>query len=353
MKKDTTKLTIGIDLGDKYSHICILNSDSTIHQQCAIRTIKSHFQSFFTPYSGATVALEAGTHSSWTSHMLDALGLTVYVAHPSKVRAIWKTDFKDDERDAIMLAQIAQFNPKMLHPITHRSHDTQMDLAVIKARDALIRTRTGLINHIRGTIKQFGLRIQSCSAPAFAKQFNLQIDEIPEMLIPAFLPLVKFIDELSEQIRSYDKQIARLCQTKYPETEALRQIKGVGPVTALAFVLFIESPERFPDHRRVGAFLGLVPRRDQSGSVDKQLRITKAGNPYLRRLLVGCVHYIMGPNGPESDLKIFGEKLCERGGKNAKKRAVVAVARKLSVLMLALWSTGEVYEPLRHHKKGA
>jgi len=167
------------------------------------------------------------------------------------------------------------------------------------------------------------------------------------------LPLIKQIDNLTLQIRVYDKQIERLCDAKYPETIAIRQINGVGSLIALAFVLILESPNRFPNRRSVGSFVGLVPRRDQSGASDKQLRITKCGNQYLRRLLVGCAQYILGPFAGESDLRNYGEKIYLKGGKNAKRRAVIAVARKLSVLMHALWSTGEEYEPLRHSKKAA
>ena len=213
--------------------------------------------------------------------------------------------------------------------------------------------RTVLINHIRGSIKRLGLRVQSCSTEAFPIRFIAIVDDLPEMLVPALMPLIKQIDDLTRQIRVYDKQIERLCDTKYPETDATRQIHGVGSLTALAFVLTLESPDRFPHRRSVGSFVGLVPRRDQSGSSDKQLKITKCGNHYLRRLLVGCAQYILGPFGGESDLRTYGERIALKGGKNAKRRAVVAVARKLSVLMHALWSTGEEYEPLRHSKKAA
>lgn len=158
---------------------------------------------------------------------------------------------------------------------------------------------------------------------------------------------------MTQQIKIYDKQIQRLCESKYPETISIQQIQGVAALTALAFVLTLESPDRFPNRRSVGSFLGLVPRRDQSGSTDKQLRITKRGNSFLRRLLVGSAQYILGPFGKESDLRSYGNRICQRGGKNAKRRAVIAVARKLSVLMHALWSTGEVYEPLRQSKKAA
>ncbi len=122
-------------------------------------------------------------------------------------------------------------------------------------------------------------------------------------------------------------------------------------MTALSFVLVLEDSGRIENSRSVGPFLGLTPKRDQSGQTDKQLRITKAGNAYLRRLLVQCAQYILGEFGPDCDLRRFGLKLAERGGKNAKRRAVVAVARKLAVVMHHLWKVGGDYDPLHQRNR--
>ena len=131
----------------------------------------------------------------------------------------------------------------------------------------------------------------------------------------------------------------------YPETLTLREITGVGPVTALAYVLTLEDPTRFNKSRDVGPYLGLTPKRDQSGKTDKALSISKAGNTYLRRLLVGSAHYILGPFGPDCDLRRYGTRIASRGGKAAKRKAVVAVARKLAVLMHQLWKNKATYDP--------
>ena len=128
----------------------------------------------------------------------------------------------------------------------------------------------------------------------------------------------------------------------------MRQVEGIGPLTALTFVLTLEDPYRFEKSRSVGAYLGLVPATDQSGDRDPQKRISKEGDEMLRKLLVGSAHYILGPFGSDSDLRRHGEKIASRGGKNAKKRAAVAVARKLSVLLHSLWVSGEVYDPLHN-----
>jgi transposase len=264
------------------------------------------------------------------------------VANARKLRAIYHNPRKGDRADAETLARLARLDPELLSPIHHRSPQAQADLALLHSRDALIRSRTSLINHVRGIVKSSGARLPSCTANCFASKVR---PAIPETLHPALLPVLDTIAALSQQIHDFDKMIEQLCLDKYPETKLLRKISGVGPITSLAYVLILEEPKRFAKSRDVGPAIGLVPRRDQSGDHDPQLRITKTGNSFLRRLLVSSAQYILGPFGPDCDLRRWGLKLAERGGKNAKKRAVVAVARKLSVLLHRLWKTGEIYDP--------
>jgi transposase len=162
------------------------------------------------------------------------------------------------------------------------------------------------------------------------------------------------IGSLTERIRQYERQLETISKEHYPhETDLLRQVEGVGTLTALCFVLTLEDPHRFEESRSVGAYLGLVPATGRSGNRDPQRRISKEGDEMLRRLLVGSAHYILGPFGSDSDLGRHGEKIASRGAKNAKKRAVVAVARKLCVLLHSLWVSGELYDPLynAHRRK--
>ena len=168
---------------------------------------------------------------------------------------------------------------------------------------------------------------------------------------PALVPILRMIEHHSGSIARYDRLIEEMGRKKYPETTTLRQVAGVGPITALCFVLTLDDPLRFKNSRAVGAFLGLRPKQDQSGERNPELRITKAGNRELRRLLVQGAQYILGPFGKDTDLRRFGESIAARGGKVAKRRALVAVARKLAVLLHRLWITGEVYEPLRNAKR--
>jgi transposase len=207
----------------------------------------------------------------------------------------------------------------------------------------LVDCRTQLVNHVRGAVKSFGARLPKCPARSFHKRAQ---EHVPEALSPALGPILEQIGSLTERIRDYDRKLETISKESYPETDLLRQVEGIGPLTALAFVLTLEDPYRFERSRSVGAYLGLVPARDQSGDRDPQKRISKEGDEMLRKLLVGSAHYILGPFGSDSDLRRHGQKIATRGGKNAKKRAAVAVARKLSVLLHRLWVTGELYDPL-------
>lgn len=335
-------MTIGMDLGDKKHSICVLDADGNVVKREEIANSKTALTKFFKEYAGALVVVECGTHSPWISRELESLGCEVLIGNARKLRAIWEADDKCDGRDAEMLARIARADRSLLYPILHRGPETQQDLAVLRARDLMVSTRTKLVNHVRGSVKGLGIRIVKCSSESFVKQAR---ETIPKGLMPALLPVLKQIEAMTMAIRKYDKQAARLVKQRHPDAARLSQVSGVGPVTSLAFVLTLEDAGRFKKSRTVGAYVGLTTRRDQSGETDKQLRITKAGNGFLRRLLVGCSQYILGVHAPDCELKRFGQKLAARGGKNAKRRAVVAVARKLAVLLHRLWVTGEEYDP--------
>ncbi len=342
--------TVGLDLGDRTSRYCILSQDGTLLEEGQVATTEVALRRHFSPMDRARVALEVGTHSPWVSRLVADCGHEVIVANPRQLRLIYENQRKSDRTDAEYLARLARVDPKLLAPITHRGEQAQADLALLRSRDMLVRARADLVNHVRGAVKSVGCRIPKCSTPAFARRAEAHV---PELLEATLRPVLSTITQLSEQIHQMDRQIEQVAQSSYPETEVLRQVPGVGGLTALCYVLTLEDPARFPTSRSVGAYVGLVPKRSSSGQRDPELGITRAGDEMLRRLLVQAAHYTLGPFGPDTDLRRFGEKLAARGGKNAKKRAIVAVARKLAVLLHSLWSTGEVYEPLRHHPQEA
>jgi transposase len=293
------------------------------------------------------VAIEAGTHSPWLSRVLSGCGHEVIVANPVKVALITKNMKKRDRVDAELLARLALFDRSLLFPIRHRGEQAQTDLQLIRTREIAVQLRTKAIGHVRGAVKSFGGRIPKCSTEAFVKTAK---EAIPETLRGTLAPMLGQIDQLTKTIAGYDREVEKLARERYPEVAGLTQIKGVGGLTGLAFVLVLEDASRFRSSRSVGAFLGLTSKQDQSGDEDPQRGITKAGDQLLRRLLTQSAHYILGHFGEDCDLRRHGEKIAARGGKRAKKRATTAVARKLSVLMHRLWVSGETYDPLRNSK---
>jgi transposase len=346
------KLTAGLDLGDRYSYLCLIDTVSgEVIEEGRLRSTPEALRRRFASEPSLRIAIETGTHSPWVSWLLEECGHEVLVANARKTRLIYANRRKTDEIDAESLARLARLDPKLLYPLRHRGEDSQAHLALIRSRQALIGCRTQLVNHVRGTVKSFGHRLPKCPARSF---HNRASEHIPEALRPALGPILEQIGSLTERIKDYDRKLQEICQEHYPQTDLLRQVEGIGPLTALTFVLTLEDPYRFERSRSVGAYLGLVPASDQSGDRDPQKRISKEGDQMLRKLLVGSAHYILGPFGSDSDLRRHGEKIASRGGKNSKKRAAVAVARKLAVLLHSLWVSGELYEPLRkaHHSGG-
>ncbi len=338
------KMVIGLDLGDKQNVAVVFESDGTEHPAVKINNTKAAMRDYFSEHEDAVVVMEAGTHSGWISRLLEGMGHDVWVGNPRRLRAIWDATDKSDDRDARVLGLMYRLEPRLLHRIFHRGEAAQCDLAMIKSRQMLVESRTKMINHVRCVVKGMGERLKACSAEGFHKRARL---EMPACLAEALFPVVDQIEQLTEGIKGLDKKTGYVADSRYPETKSLAQVGGVGTLTALAFVLTIEDAGRFKHSREVGPYLGLTPRRDQSGQTDKQLPITKQGNTYMRALLVGCAHYIMGPFGPDCDLRRHGQRIAASGGKNAKRRAVVAVARRLAVLLHRLWIDQSVYEPVR------
>lgn len=338
-------MVIGLDVSDQYTQVCVLDGAGEILEQGRLRTDPAAMRRRFSSMHRARIALEVGPQSSWLSRLLVELGHEVIVANPRKLRMIYQNDHKSDRADAWYLAKVARLEPQLLYPVQHRGARTQADLSLVRARAALVVARTHLICHVRSITKVFGARLRKTSTGRFS---SAAASAIPSELQPALGPLLDTIAHLTTQIRAYERRMNDLCRQRYPHTELLRQVVGVGPVTALTYVLTIEDPERFHKSRAVASYLGLTCRKSQSGDQDPELKITKAGDRALRFLLVQSAHYILGPFGPDTDLRRWGLALASRGRKSAKKRAVVAVARKLAVLLHRLWITGAVYEPLRN-----
>jgi transposase len=349
-KTSEQKLTVGLDLGDRSSWYCVLDESGAVVLEQRLSTAPKAISEVFGGMPRSRIALETGMHSPWVSRLLSKLGHEAIVAHARSVRLIGESRRKDDRLDAQTLARLARVDPQLLCPVKHRSAKAQADLTVIRARAGLVRARTALVNTARGLAKSYGERLRGCNV----RNMNPEKAEglSPELQV-ALEPLLAGIESLSEQIRESNERIERLAEESYPQVRLLKQVKGVGTLIALTFLLTLEDPHRFGKSRDVGCYLGLQPGRRNSGQSEPQMRISKEGDPYLRTLLVQGAQHILGPFGADCDLRRWGLKLAERGGRNGKKRAIVATARKLAVLLHHLWVSGEVYEPLHNSKRSA
>jgi transposase len=339
------QMTIGMDLGDKSSRYCVLDAAGEVMVEGACPTTKKGMTQLFGAMAHCRIAIEVGTHSPWVSRELKKYGHEVIVANARQVKLISQSSRKNDKLDAQMLARLARVDPKLLRPIRHRSEEAQKDLLTIRIRSAFVESRTSLVNAARGLAKASGERLGSCDADQMDTE---KVEELPADLGESLKPLVEAVESLTKKIKECDRKIEQIARDRYPETKLLRQVSGVGPLIALTFILTIEDKERFEKSRDVGCYVGLRPKQSESGERQPELRITKEGDVYLRKLLVQGAHCILARRAQDTDLKRWGEKLAGRGGKNARKRAIVAVARKLAVLLHHLWATGEVYEPLRN-----
>jgi transposase len=272
-------MTAGLDLGDRYSYLCLIDADNgEIVEEGRLRTNPEALRRRFASEPSLRIAIETGTHSPWVSRVLEECGHEVLVANARKLRLIYANKRKTDEVDAENLARLARLDPKLLYPVRHRGEGSQAHMALIRSRQALVGCRTQLVNHVRGTVKSFGGRLPKCPARSF---HNKAPEHIPEALMPALEPILEQIGSLTQRIRDYERQLEKVSEEHYPETGLLRQVEGVGPLTALTFVLTLEDPYRFEKSRSVGAYLGLVPASDRSGERDPQKRISKEGDEML------------------------------------------------------------------------
>jgi len=336
---------VGIDLGDAKSHICSLDPETgEILNESAIPTTREDLARVFAAMPRAVILMETGTHSNWVARLLTAQGHKVTVAHARRLRIVSENLRKSDRTDAQVLAMLAASPVNLVKAIVVRSAQTQELAAVVRARDLAVQTRSTLAVGAKGFVKAAGARLPG-SQPAALPQRAW--DHVPPELSSAVHPLLSLIAQMTETIRGYDREIERICGELRPETKRLTQVHGVGEVTALAYVLAVESASRFEHSRDVGAFFGLVPAKNQSGRSNPKLGISKNGDALVRRLLVQCAHQILRKASPDTALQRWGLAYIERHGKGSRKTAATAVARKLAVLLHALWTSGAKYEPLR------
>lgn len=336
--------TIGFDLGSRSSSYCILREDGEIDREGSIPMSRARVERFLIEQPASRVVVEACGVSRWTAEIAGRLGHEVVIANPRRLALVTQSYRKSDRNDAYKLADLGQVRPRLLSPVHSRGDRSYLGQMHQRVRSQLVQIRTGLVNLVRGCARTSGYPLPRCSTRAFPKRCA---EILPEELRTVLAPVLAELESVNEKIAECEKETERLGTEAFPDTQCLRQVAGVGPVLSLAFVCAVEDPARFEDSRSVGAYFGLAPRSRQSGTKSPQLRISKQGDPEVRRLLVSAATYILGPFGPDCDLRRYGERIRASGSQSAKAKARIAVARKLAVLLHRLWVTGEVYDPLR------
>lgn len=336
---------VGFDVSDRTISVCVLAAGSgDVLERRSVATEREAVTRFLSEWPRLRVVLETGTHAPWIARLVEKLGHEAVVADARRIKLITQSRRKTDRRDAELLARLGRSELDLLQPVRVRSEQSQQERALLRTRDAVVRMRSLAINEVRDLVKTDGSRLPGCDADSFARKVR---EHLPTALRSALEPMLALIEEHTRTIRGYDRQIESILAERHGEVRALLdQVAGVGPLTALAVITAVEDPHRFEDGRQMAAYLGLTPRINQSGQSDPSLPISKAGDSYARRLLVSAAHYIL-ERGPDTDLKRWGLGLERRWGPKTRRRAAVAVARKLAVLLWRLWAKAERYIPLR------
>ena len=356
MEYDTT---IGVDVSDRTSKVCVMRKipggERRILVETSCATTKEGFSEAFAKFERTwPVVFETGTHCRWMDKNFKALGFKTIIANPGRVPTITKSNTKNDRNDARELARLGLADPEMLHPVKLRDEIFQQMLRYHHARNVLVSERTQIINQMRGFAKSMGYRIESVEAERF---HTLNRADWPKDLEDCAWPLMGVLKVLAIKIKAYDRLIERLAEK--PEfkvmVERARTVYGIGIIGSTVIVAAIGGdPNKFEHARDVGPYLGLTPKQDQSGETDKQLHITKAGSDIVRKALTECANAAMKSSAKDTDVKLKGLRIAMHGGKIAKKKARMAVARMLAITVIALLKNPEEeYVPLSEAgKKG-
>lgn len=339
-------LYVGLDVHQQMTEICGLDDAGEVRVRARVKTRAPTLRRWFAHRAPLAICLEAGGSSPWVARLLQDLGHDVVVCHPRQIQLIAQSRKKTDRRDAELLARLLRADRALLHPVTVRSAVTQQGRAALAMRHTLVGARTRCMQSVRGVLRGFGFRVPRSTWGQLVER--VQALELPDGLPPLLAPLLTTITELTAQIAQLEQELAKIART-HPVVPQLRAIPGIGPLSALAFVLAVEDPYRFRKSRDVASFLGLCPSIRASGETAHRGRITKEGDRLVRFLLGQAAHACVRSTRP-SALRDWG--LAVRARRGVPKGAT-ALARKLAVVMHRLWVTGAAYEPYPHPAQAA
>ncbi len=337
---------VGIDVHQKSSQVCELSEEGVILETSQIPSTESAYLRWFQNRETMRIVIECGGSSRWVFRLLREMGHEVLVVNPRRVRLIAESSLKTDKIDAEVLARLSCFGRGLLRPVYQRGDEASILQTRLRVRSTLVRSRTTMINSIRGVLRSYGYRIPGRAISRFSIGYASL--ELPSELRRALDPLYATVVELTMRIDILTKSLSK--DSRQDERfRRLQTVPGVGPMVSLAFVSLIDNPHRFRKSRHVGSYLGLRPRIRQSGSSEVRGSITKEGNAELRRLLVQGAHSLLRCR-QESAIRNWGLALVDRIGK---KKAVVAIARKLAVLLHRLWVNEQNFIPFPCNAKKA
>ena len=327
---------VGLDVSLKETFVCVVDACGEVVCENSVGTTPETIAKFIEKKApGAVrVGLESGLLSTWLWHGLRALDVPVVCLDARHAASALKMRInKTDRNDAAGLAQIVRTG--WYREVEVKSLDCHEIRAVLLARARLVASRRDLENQARGLLKTFGLLVGKARGKGFEGRVRELIADAPAMaeVMDALLLARR---ALCAQIARLDVRVRMLAQTIAP-CRRLMTVPGVGPITALAYVTAIDDPGRFRKGRSVGAYLGLTPRRYQSGEVDRAGRISKCGDGLVRTLLFEAAGVLLTRVQRTSPLKAWGLRLAKRIGA---KKAKVAVARKLAVILHCMWTDG-------------
>jgi len=333
---------IGIDLGKRESQIAIITEDGELIDR-RIRTERHRLTEIFGHLPKAKVLVEASTESEWVARCLEELGHEVIVADPNYAPMYSQRTrrVKTDRRDARALAHACKLGA---YRSAHRTSDGRRELRTILAmREALVRTRTAWISRIQPVLRREGYRIRSGNAETFVTR----VEELAVFgsLRAAIAPLLQLLKPLTEQIALLDERLAAIAEAD-SLTGRLTTVPGVGPVTAVAFVVTVDDVTRFRDAHQVESYVGLVPSEWSSSETQRRGQITKAGNSRMRWLLVQAAWCVLRrrKKAETAALRDWADRIAQRRGRRI---AAVALARRLAGILYALWRDATVYSPAK------
>lgn len=324
----------GLDVSDKTTHVCVVDADGVVLKRDVVASDPDVLAKWLDKHcSGlARVVLETGPLSTFLYHGLTERSIPVECICARHAKGVLAARVnKSDVHDAEGLAQLARTG--WFKRVHMKASATHIDRAALRIRAQLITTRVAMGNQLRGLLKLFGLRLGAARTPGKRRERLIALYQQRPDLEPLFAPLVTSMEIIEEQLRASN----RLLESRATEDvvcSRLMTVPGVGPITALTFTASVEDPHRFARSEDVGAYAGLVPRRSQSGERDVSGNISKAGDPMLRRSLYEAANIMLCRVQRPFALQQWGQRIAESKGN---KRARIAVARKLAVLLHSLW----------------